>query len=70
MTVKEYIEEFYRFKIITGQRERDDENFSRYMNGMRYGIHDDLSMMSINTVEDAYEFSLKVEENLDRKQSQ
>jgi hypothetical protein len=70
MIVKEYTEEFYRLKIRTGQRERDQEKVSRYMNGLRYEIHDKLSMMSVNIVEDAYQFALKVEEKLDRNQGQ
>jgi hypothetical protein len=35
MTVKEYTEYFYRLNIRTGQRERDEEKFSRYINGLR-----------------------------------
>jgi intein-encoded DNA endonuclease-like protein len=70
MTIKEYIEEFYRLNIKTRQRERDEEKVSRYINGLRYEIQDDLSMMSVRTVEDAYQFALKVEEKLARKQSQ
>ena len=67
MTVKEYTEEFYRLNIRTRQRERDEEKFARYLNGLRYKIHDELSMMSIRTMEDAYQFSLKAEEKLARK---
>ena len=40
------------------------------MNGLRYEIWDELSMMSIRTVEDAYHFSLKAKGKLARKQSQ
>jgi hypothetical protein len=70
MTVKEYTEEFYRLNIRTGQRERDEEKVSRYINGLRYKIQDEINMMSVRTVEDSYQFELKVEENLARKQSQ
>ena len=45
MTVKEYIEEFYWLNIKTGQRERDKERVTRYINGLRYEIQDELSMM-------------------------
>jgi hypothetical protein len=38
MTVKEYIEEFYRLNIRTRQRERDEEKVARYINGLRYEI--------------------------------
>jgi hypothetical protein len=38
MIVKEYTEEFYKLNIRDQQRERDEENISRYINGMRYEI--------------------------------
>jgi hypothetical protein len=38
-----------------------------YINGMRYEIQDEISMMSIRTVEDSYQFALRVEEKLSRK---
>ena len=38
MTVKEYIEEFYKMNIRIGQRERDEEKVVRYINGLRYEI--------------------------------
>jgi uncharacterized protein YjbK len=70
MTMKEYTEEFYRLNIRAGHRESDDENFSRYMNGLRYDIQDEMSMVTIRTVEYAYQMALKAEEKLSRKQSQ
>jgi hypothetical protein len=70
MTLKEYTEEFYKLNIRTGQREKDEEKVSRYINGLRYEIQDEINMMSVRTVEDAYQISLKAEEKLARKQSQ
>jgi hypothetical protein len=70
MTVKEYTEEFYRLNIRAGHRESNDEKVARYMNGLRYKIQDEMSMMTIRTVEDAYQMALKVEEKLSRKQGQ
>jgi hypothetical protein len=70
MTVKEYTEEFYRLKIRAGHRERDDEKVARYLNGLRYDIQDELSMVTIRTVEDAYQMALKDEEKLIRRQGQ
>jgi hypothetical protein len=66
MKFKEYKEEFYRLNIKTGQWERDEEIFSRYINGLRYEIQDDLNMVSVRTVEDAYQFALKAKEKLAR----
>jgi hypothetical protein len=47
MTVKEYTEEFYRLNIRVGHHESDDEKVARYMNGLRYDIQDEMSMMTI-----------------------
>jgi hypothetical protein len=38
LRVKEYTEEFYKLNIRDGQREKDDEKVSRYINGLRYEI--------------------------------
>ena len=54
MLVKEYTEEFYRINIRAGHQERDDEKFFRYMNGLRYEIQEEMSMMTIQTMEDSY----------------
>jgi hypothetical protein len=70
MTVKEYTEEFYRLNIRAGHHESDDEKDARYMNGLRYDIQDEMSMMTIQTVEDAYQMALKAKEKLSRKQGQ
>jgi hypothetical protein len=70
MSVKEYTEEFYRLNIRAGHRESDDEKVARYMNGLRYDIQDEMSMMTIRMVEDAYHMDLKAKEKLSRKQGQ
>jgi hypothetical protein len=70
MTVKEYTKEFYRLNIRAGHRESNDEKVSRYMNGLRYEIQDEISMETIRMVENAYQMDLKAEEKLNRKQSQ
>jgi hypothetical protein len=61
MTVKEYTEEFYRLNIRVGHQESDDEKVSRYMNGLRYDIQDEMSMVTIQTVEDSYQMALKAD---------
>ena len=70
MSVKEYTEEFYKLNIRAGHRESNDEKVVRYMNGLRYEIQDEMSMLTIRTVEDAYHMALKAEENMSRKQGQ
>jgi hypothetical protein len=67
MIVKEYTEEFYRLNIRAGHRESDDEKVFRYMNSLRYDIQDEMIMVTIQTMEDAYQMALKAEEKLSRK---
>jgi uncharacterized protein YjbK len=64
MTVKEYTKEFYKLNIRAGHQESDDEKVSRYINGLRYHIQDEMSMVTIRTVEDSYHMALNVEEKL------
>ena len=40
------------------------------MNGLRYDLQDEMSMMTIRTIEDSYQMALKAEEKLSRKQGQ
>jgi hypothetical protein len=40
------------------------------MNGLRYEIQDEMSMVTIRNVEDDYQVALKAEEKLARKQGQ
>jgi hypothetical protein len=68
--LKEYTEEFYRLNMRAIQKENEDEKTSRYINGMRYEIQEEISMISIIKVEDAYQAALNVEEKLARKQNQ
>ena len=70
MTVKEYTEKFYSLNIRDGHCESDDENFSMYMNGLRYYIQDEMSMMMIRNVDDVYQMDLKAEDKLRQKQGQ
>ena len=64
MSMKEYTKEFYKINIRAGHRESDDEKVSRYMNGLRYDIQDEMSMMTLRNVEDDYQMALKAEEKL------
>jgi hypothetical protein len=70
LSMKEYIEEFYRLNIRARQKENEDEKTAKYINGMRYEIQEERNMMSVSTVEYAYQVALKAEEKLARNQSQ
>ena len=69
MTVKEYIEEFFKLSIRDGHTQGGLERVARYINGVRYVIQDELILLNMKTVEDAYQVASKVEEKLLRKQN-
>ena len=64
MTVKEYIEEFYRLDIIPGQVDDDIEKIARYLNGLRSRIQDEIIFAKLESVEEEYQYALKAEEIL------
>jgi len=66
-SVKEYTKEFYKLNIRVGHRENDEEKISMYINGLRYEIPDEINVMTMKTLEDAYQVALKAEENLNTK---
>ena len=70
VSVKEYIEEFYKLSIRAGHVEENVEKIARYINGLRYDIQDEINLLSLKTIEDAYQVALKVEEKMLRKQNQ
>ena len=70
MIVKEYTKEFYKLSIRAGHAKDDMEKVARYINGLRYDIQDEISLLSLKTIEDSYQAALKAEEKTLRKQSQ
>ena len=70
MTVKEYTEEFYRLDIRSRHVDDDVEKIVRYINGLRSIIHDEISYVKLGSVEEAYQYALKVEEILTKKHEQ
>jgi hypothetical protein len=62
-----YKEEFYRFNIRVGHIEEDPEKVARYINGLRYEIQDEIILLSLRTIEDAYQVAFKEKEKLSRK---
>ena len=70
MTVREYTKEFYKVNIRSGHIQDTPERVARYVNGLRFDIQDELSLLSLRSVEEAYQVALKAEEKLMRRQSQ
>ena len=70
MTIREFTREFYKVNIRSSHIEDTPEKFFRYVNILRFDIQDELSLLSLISVEEAYQVALNAEEKLIRKQSQ
>lgn len=64
LTVKEYTEEFYRMNSREGYVEHTLEQISWYISALKQEIQDEMSMISHMMMEEAYQFSLKVEHKI------
>eukprot|EP00253_Pinus_taeda_P022252 PITA_22252 len=69
LTVKQYMEEFYRVNLRVGYTEDTAERTARYVNGLRMEILDEISILSPNNTEEAYQSEVKAEEKLNRRQN-
>ena len=69
MTVNEYTKEFYKINLRVGYVEDTPEKTSRFVNGLRMEILDEISILSPKTINEAYQSALKAEENIARKQN-
>ena len=66
-SVQDYTEEFYRFNIRAGRAEANREKVARYLSGLRPSIQEELSLVRMTSIEEAYQFSLRVKEKLNKK---
>eukprot|EP00253_Pinus_taeda_P003992 PITA_03992 len=69
MTVREFTEEFYKLNLRAGHVEDTSEKTTRFVNGLRGGILDEIGILSPQTLDEAYQFALKEKEKINRKQN-
>ena len=67
--MKEYTEKFYRVNLRAGYTEDTAERTAIYVNGLRMEILDEISVLSPNNTEEAYQSGVKAEEKLNRRQN-
>ena len=67
--MKEYTEKFYKINLSAEYIEDIAEKVARYLNGLRYDIQDELSLVSPTSVGEAYLYALREEERIQRRQS-
>lgn len=67
MMVKEYTRNFYRVNLRAGYIEDTPEKTTRFVNGLRLEILNEISILSPKTIEESYQSALKAKENIARK---
>ena len=53
-TMKEYTEEFYKINLRSGYIEDTIDKVAIYLNGLRYGIQDELSLVNPTSIDETY----------------
>ena len=61
------MEEFYRLLIRAKHVEENKEKVAHYLSGLQPNIQKELSLVRMTSIEEAYQFSLRVEEKLNKK---
>jgi len=59
MTVKEYTKDFYKVNLIAGYVDDTLKKTIIFVNGLQMEILDEISVLSPNTIKDAYQSALK-----------
>ena len=64
------IQYFFKISLISGIKELEYRCVAIYVNGQKYANEDDMSTNYFDTMDDAYQKSLKVKERLKRNTKQ
>jgi hypothetical protein len=67
MSVKEYMEEFYRLSIRSGKNEERLESIVRYVNGLSYAIQDEFHVLNFHSMVEAYQATLRIDQPTGRR---
>ena len=69
MTVREYTEDFYKINLRARYIKDTAEKVAKYLNGLGYDIQDELSLVNPTGIDEAYQYALREEEIIQRRQS-
>ena len=61
-SIQEYKNEFYKLSMRIEHQEDDEQVATRYMNGLKFSIQDELNMHCVKNMEEAYQLALKAKE--------
>ena len=67
--MKEYTEEFYKINLRAVYIEDIVEKVARFLNGLRFDIQDERSLVIPTNIYEAYQYALKQEERMQRRKT-
>ena len=70
MSVKDYTEKFYRLDFKSGHVDDEIEKVVEYQNVLRSRIQDEISFVKVDSVEEAYRYTLKAKDILTKRYEQ
>jgi len=70
LDVATYTEEFHKYTLCCGYMEEEKAKVARYLNGLRFKIQDEISLLTLETVEKCFQVALRAKEKLKRKGEQ
>ncbi|XP_059068892.1 uncharacterized protein LOC131859313 [Cryptomeria japonica] len=70
LDVESYTEEFHKLIFKANHHEDEKEKVARYLNGLKFSIQDEMSMVIPRTVDECFQMALRAEEKLRRRGDQ
>lgn len=70
LDVNAYTKEFHKLSLRAKKHENEVEKLARYMNGLRQNIHDEISILTPNTIHKCFPLALRVEDKIKRRNEQ
>lgn len=66
-SMQDYTNEFYKLSMRIEHQESNEQMATRYVNGLKFSIQDELRKHHVNNMEEAYQLALKAEEKHNRQ---
>ena len=67
LSIFAFTEEFLKLQIRTDLQEDDEHATVKYVNALRFQLQDELALIKVSSVDEAYQLALKAEEKLNRR---
>ena len=67
LDVSTYTQEFHNLTLKAKMYEKEKQKLARYVNGLKYSIQDELTLITLGSIHQFFNMALKIEEKHKRK---